>query len=79
MSTLSGRTAVITGGGTGIGVACAKDLAAQGAKVILMARNLERLQAAAAEIDGARAIQVDVTDDASVQQAVTDIVDVILP
>ncbi|MBO6797882.1 SDR family oxidoreductase [Maricaulis sp.] len=69
MSTLNGRTAVITGGGTGIGVACAKGLAAQGARVILMARNLERLEAAAAEIDGAKAIKVDVTDDASVAQA----------
>lgn len=69
MSTLQGRRAVITGGGTGIGLACARDLAAQGAEVILMARNLERLEQAASEISGARAVQVDVTDDASVEQA----------
>lgn len=66
---LEGRRAVITGGGTGIGLACAADLARHGVKTLLMGRNLERLEAAAREIDGARAIQVDVTDDASVSAA----------
>ncbi|WP_300529864.1 SDR family oxidoreductase [Maricaulis sp.] len=69
MTMLQGRRAVITGGGTGIGLACARDLAQHGAEVILMARNLDRLQAAAAEIEGASAIQLDVTDDASVADA----------
>lgn len=72
MTTLQGRRAVITGGGTGIGLACARDLAAQGAEVILMARNLERLQQAASEISGARAVQLDVTEDASVEAAFTE-------
>jgi NAD(P)-dependent dehydrogenase (short-subunit alcohol dehydrogenase family) len=72
MTTLQGRRAVITGGGTGIGLACARDLAAQGAEVILMARNLERLEQAASEISGARAVQLDVTEDASVDKAFTE-------
>ena len=69
MTTLQGRRAVITGGGTGIGLACARDLAAEGAEVILMARNLDRLEQAASEISGARAVQLDVTEDASVDKA----------
>jgi 3-hydroxybutyrate dehydrogenase len=69
MSKYAGRRAVITGGGTGIGLACAKALASEGAEVVLMARNLERLETAAADITGARAIQLDVTDEASVAAA----------
>ena len=69
MSTLQGKTAVITGGGTGIGLACARRLAADGARVVLMARALDRLETAAAGIEDARAIAVDVTDDESVQAA----------
>lgn len=71
MSVLKGRRAVITGGGTGIGLATAKRLAADGASTVLMGRNLERLEKAAAEIDGATAIQCDVTDQASVTAAFT--------
>lgn len=66
---LAGRRAVITGGGTGIGLACARDLADKGAEVILMGRNLDRLKKAASSISGARAIRIDVTDDDSVSQA----------
>ncbi len=66
---LQGRRAVITGGGTGIGLACAVDLAKQGAITIIMGRNLERLEAEAANIPGAKAVQIDVTDDASVTSA----------
>lgn len=69
MSKLTGHRAVITGGGTGIGLACAKSLAAQGAHVIIMGRDLVRLQAAAKSIPGADAIQLDVTDAASVEAA----------
>jgi len=69
MSTLNGKIAVVTGGGTGIGLATAKRLAELGATPILMARNLERLQEAAGQIPGARAIALDVTSDDSVREA----------
>ncbi|SDL93611.1 SDR family NAD(P)-dependent oxidoreductase [Maricaulis salignorans] len=69
MSKLTGHRAVITGGGTGIGLACARSLAAQGAQVIIMGRDLVRLEAAAQTIPGAQAIQLDVTDADSVTAA----------
>ena len=42
---------LITGGSSGIGKAAAAALYAQGAFVLLQARNLDKLQAAAHEID----------------------------
>jgi NAD(P)-dependent dehydrogenase (short-subunit alcohol dehydrogenase family) len=54
---LAGRTALVTGGGTGIGLAIATEMAALGARVVLAARDRSRLDAAAAELaaDGADA------------------------
>ncbi|MFJ2234698.1 SDR family oxidoreductase [Streptomyces sp. NPDC087859] len=71
---LSGRTAVVTGAASGIGEAIAVLLAARGAKVALLARRQERLDAAVEKIraDGGEALAVvaDVTDDGSVDAAV---------
>lgn len=72
MGHLDGKTAVITGGGTGIGLAIAKRLAADGANCVLMGRNLQRLEEQAGTIDRARAIQCDVTDADNVQAAFAD-------
>ena len=47
---LSGKVAVITGGSQGIGKAAATSLAAEGANVVICARRLEVLEAAAEEI-----------------------------
>lgn len=58
---LDGRHALITGGGTGIGAAAAKQLNAEGAKLSLLGRRLEPLQSVAGGIGGT-AIQCDVTD-----------------
>lgn len=70
---LAGRVAVVTGAASGIGEAVAVTLAEQGAKVALLARRAERLDAVAEKIraDGGQALSVvaDVTDDASVAAA----------
>lgn len=66
MQDLEGKTAVITGGATGIGKALAHALAAEGMRLVISSTNEARLQAAAAEIaaSGAtvRAIACDVAD-----------------
>lgn len=69
MAHLENRTAVITGGGTGIGLAIAKRLAADGANCVLMGRNFERLETQARDIPRARAVQCDVTDQGSIDTA----------
>jgi 3-hydroxybutyrate dehydrogenase len=58
---LSGRTALVTGGGSGIGRACALRLAAAGAHVLVLDRNIEAAKAVAAETGG-RAEGVDLSE-----------------
>jgi 3-oxoacyl-[acyl-carrier protein] reductase len=53
MPNLAGRIALVTGASQGIGRACAIALAKSGASVALAARNLEKLEAVAAEITAA--------------------------
>ncbi len=69
MSSLSGKHAFITGGGTGIGLATARVLAAQGAKLTLAARNGERVAEAARDFADAHGVACDVSDEASVTSA----------
>lgn len=57
MARLSGKTAVITGGSTGLGLETAKEFLAEGARIIITGTNEERLNAAASEL-GANAIAV---------------------
>jgi len=63
---LEGTVALVTGASSGIGEATARALAAEGAKVALAARRLERLERLASEIGGegrtALAIEADVAD-----------------
>ena len=63
---LTGRVAVVTGGGTGIGRGAALVLAEHGADVVLAARRAEPLESTAAEIEAlgrrARTVPTDVTD-----------------
>lgn len=71
MASFSGRVGFITGGGSGIGLACARHLAARGARVMLAGRREDVLEQASFQI-GADAAFVccDVTDDESVRRAV---------
>ncbi len=74
MPRLAGKTALITGAGTGIGRAIALAMAREGAEVALAARRRELLDAVASEIGGAGgvavAIQCDVTNRASIENAI---------
>src|SRR3954452_11571859 len=63
----AGRTAVVTGASSGIGAATATRLAAEGFDVVIGARRVERLEALAGST-GARALPLDVTDEASVAE-----------
>jgi len=66
---VEGHAAIVTGGGSGMGAAVGRRLAAAGAKVSLLDLNAGAAQAVAAEI-GARAWACDVSDAASMEQAV---------
>jgi NAD(P)-dependent dehydrogenase (short-subunit alcohol dehydrogenase family) len=60
MARLKGKTAVITGGTTGIGLATAKEYLAEGAKVVITGRTDSTLQAAQKELgDGVVAVKSD--------------------
>jgi NAD(P)-dependent dehydrogenase (short-subunit alcohol dehydrogenase family) len=63
---LDGRVAVITGAGSGIGLASARRLAAEGAKVVCADVDPEAGEKAAAQTDGLF-VHVDVTDEAAVE------------
>ena len=65
------RSALITGGGTGLGAAVARRLAARGWRVALAGRRIEPLQTLAAELGAAAvACPLDVTDADAVDAAI---------
>jgi 3-hydroxy acid dehydrogenase / malonic semialdehyde reductase len=75
MSTLKGKTIFITGASAGIGEACAKAFASQGAKLLLAARRYERLGQVSAKLKGFGAdavhlLELDVRDQKSVAAAI---------
>jgi NADP-dependent 3-hydroxy acid dehydrogenase YdfG len=69
-SNSQGRVAVVTGASSGIGEATARALAADGYRVALLARRLDRITALAEDLgNGSIAIQADVTDRDSIVAA----------
>jgi len=75
---LSGKVAVITGGNGGIGLGCAKGLAAASASIAIWARDLEKSAAAIAELESmdvrAKAYQVDVKSESDLARATAETV-----
>lgn len=69
---IENKVVVITGASSGLGEATARHLSERGAKVVLGARRVERLQALASELslDDKAAVETDVTDRAQVQRLV---------
>lgn len=66
-----GRTAIVTGGARGIGLACAAKIAAGGGRVALWDRDLDRAKQSASALNGAIAVAVDVTSEESIAKALT--------
>jgi 3-hydroxybutyrate dehydrogenase len=63
--TLNGRTAVVTGGASGIGRACAVRLAAEGAAVVVLDRDEDAAREVAGQVGGT-AVGIDLTDLAAI-------------
>ena len=77
---LKGRTAIITGCSTGLGVQMAKALANQGANIVALARRQDKIEAVANEIKEqfgveTLAVKCDITDTEAVKAAVKKVLD----
>jgi short-subunit dehydrogenase len=76
MSSMNNRLVLITGGSSGIGKATAASFLAQGAKVILQARNLDKLHAAKEELGNTNVsiYSTNLTNESSVLQSAEEII-----
>lgn len=71
---LTDKVALVTGGSSGIGLAITAKLAAEGCKVAIAGRQQAKLDAAAAEVSGARVFAADVRDPAQVARVVNQVI-----
>ena len=65
---MNGKRVLVTGGGSGAGADLALGFAKAGAEVVICGRRLDALAKIAAQHSGIRALECDVTDEASVQR-----------
>ena len=77
MSSLEGKVAIVTGGGTGIGLGIARVLAGKGAKLVLVQRRLEMVERAAEELQNTEilALSVDIRSPQAVEEMVQATID----
>jgi NAD(P)-dependent dehydrogenase (short-subunit alcohol dehydrogenase family) len=73
MGELSGQTVVVIGGSAGIGLETARRARAEGAEVILAARNPDRLEQAARDVGAQRTAAFDVNDAAALESFFRDL------
>jgi len=73
MGELSGQTVVVIGGSAGIGLETARRARAEGAEVILAARNPDRLEQAAREVSAERTAAFDANDAAALESFFRDL------
>ena len=71
MKRFEGRVAAVTGGGSGIGAAICRRLADEGATVAALDLSVDRAQEIVAELPRGAAIEADVSDSGSVEEALT--------
>jgi NAD(P)-dependent dehydrogenase (short-subunit alcohol dehydrogenase family) len=70
---LKEKTVLVTGGSKGIGFACAKAMAAEGARVAIVSRHQANLDSALRELNGAIGIAADLTDALAAARAVDEV------
>jgi NAD(P)-dependent dehydrogenase (short-subunit alcohol dehydrogenase family) len=73
MSALAGRTVVVLGGSAGIGLETARAARAEGAEVILAARNADRLRGAAQEVGARSSAAFDAADPEALERFFADL------